>query len=119
MNRKIHSLLKSRSEAFKLSNSDLYRKSRKMRELVIHFRKLTGGHAPVCINGAEVEMVDSFKFLGVNITNNLSWSIHAVMRSDEHPTSDLYNGGKVIDDAAEDGLAEDTTLKNTCKYAME
>eukprot|EP00061_Rhincodon_typus_P002594 g17972.t1 len=47
-----------------------------MNELVIDFRKQSGGHAPVCINGAEVEVVESFKFLGVNVTNNLSWVIH-------------------------------------------
>ncbi|XP_072430584.1 MAP kinase-interacting serine/threonine-protein kinase 1-like isoform X3 [Chiloscyllium punctatum] len=31
---------------------------------------------PVCISDAEVEMVNSIKFLGVMIANNLSWSIH-------------------------------------------
>eukprot|EP00061_Rhincodon_typus_P010376 g34613.t1 len=30
--------------------------------------------APVCINGPVVEMVESVKFLGVRITNDLSWS---------------------------------------------
>ena len=49
----------------------------KMKEIVIDFRKHSGGHAPVYINGDEVEMVDSFKFLAVQITNNLSWSPHA------------------------------------------
>eukprot|EP00061_Rhincodon_typus_P017433 g46126.t1 len=38
----------------------------------INFRKWSGGQASACINGAEVEVVKSFKFLGVNITNNLS-----------------------------------------------
>ena len=31
---------------------------------------------PVYINGDEEEMLESFKFLGVQITNNLSWSLH-------------------------------------------
>eukprot|EP00061_Rhincodon_typus_P008872 g31877.t1 len=44
-----------------------------MKELVIDFRKPGGGHAPICNNGAEVELVE---ILGVMITNNLSWSIH-------------------------------------------
>eukprot|EP00061_Rhincodon_typus_P010609 g35035.t1 len=48
----------------------------KMEELVIDFRKWSGGHAPVCIDGAEVETVEYVKFLGVTITNNLSWSTH-------------------------------------------
>ena len=36
------------------------------------------GHSSVYINGNEVEMVDSFRFIGVQITNNLFWSLHAV-----------------------------------------
>ena len=49
----------------------------KSKEIAINFKKRSGGHAPVYINGAKVEMVESFKFLGVQITNNLSWSLHA------------------------------------------
>eukprot|EP00061_Rhincodon_typus_P011649 g36832.t1 len=48
----------------------------KRKELGIDFRKWRGGHVPVCINGAEVEMVESIKFLGVKLTDNLSWSTH-------------------------------------------
>ena len=48
-----------------------------MKEIVIDFRKHKGEHAPVYINGGELETVESFKFLGVQITNNLSWSPHA------------------------------------------
>eukprot|EP00061_Rhincodon_typus_P014559 g41645.t1 len=48
----------------------------KTKQLVIDFRKQGGGHAPIYINGAEVEMVKNVKFLGVTITNNLSWSTH-------------------------------------------
>eukprot|EP00061_Rhincodon_typus_P010618 g35050.t1 len=48
----------------------------KTKELGIDFRRQSGGHAPVCINGADVEVVKSFKFQGVDITNDLSWSIH-------------------------------------------
>eukprot|EP00061_Rhincodon_typus_P005636 g25396.t1 len=48
----------------------------KMKKLVIDFRKRSGVHAPICINGAEMEMVDSIKFLGVTNTNDLSWSTH-------------------------------------------
>jgi len=44
----------------------------KAKEIIINFRKHSGGHAPVYVNGAEAEMVESFKFLGVQITNHLS-----------------------------------------------
>eukprot|EP00061_Rhincodon_typus_P012736 g38651.t1 len=55
-------------------NNNLFLNSRKTKELIIALRRKGGGHAPVYINGAEVEMVESIKFLGVMITNNLSWT---------------------------------------------
>eukprot|EP00061_Rhincodon_typus_P016174 g44248.t1 len=61
----------------------LENKNTKMKELIIDLRKRSGGDAPVCINGAEVEMVESIKFLGRMITNNLSWSTHH-RRRDSH-----------------------------------
>ena len=33
-------------------------------------------HAPILISRAVVEQIESFKFLGVHITNKLSWSKH-------------------------------------------
>eukprot|EP00061_Rhincodon_typus_P012824 g38805.t1 len=48
----------------------------KIKELVIDFRKRSGWLTPVCINGAEVEMVETVKFLGVMTINNLSWPTH-------------------------------------------
>ena len=58
-------------------DDNLFLNVNKMKEIVIDFRKHNGGHAPVYINGDEVEMVESFRFLCVQITNNLSWSLHA------------------------------------------
>eukprot|EP00061_Rhincodon_typus_P008819 g31766.t1 len=57
-------------------DNNLSLKVSKMKELVIDFRKWSGRQPPFCTNGPKVEMVESFKFLRVNITNNLSWSIH-------------------------------------------
>lgn len=34
-------------------------------------------HPPVCINDAELEIVECFKFLGVYINNNLAWYNHS------------------------------------------
>ena len=39
------------------------------------YRKRRTEHAPILIDGAVVEQVESFKFLGVHI-NKLSWSKH-------------------------------------------
>ena len=33
-------------------------------------------HAPILINGAVVEQAENFKFLGVHMTNKLTWSKH-------------------------------------------
>ena len=33
-------------------------------------------HTPILFDGAVVEQVESFKFLGDHITNKLSWSKH-------------------------------------------
>jgi hypothetical protein len=33
-------------------------------------------HAPILIDGAVEEQVESFKYLGVHITNKLPWSKH-------------------------------------------
>ena len=33
-------------------------------------------HAPLHINGSEVERVSCFRFVGVHISNDLSWSAH-------------------------------------------
>ena len=55
-------------------NNNLSLNANKMKEILIDFRKRKGEHAPVYINGDEVERVKSFKFLGVQVTNNLFWS---------------------------------------------
>ena len=48
-----------------------------MKEIVIGFKKHSGRHAHVYLNGIKGEMVERFKFLDVQITNNLSWPLHA------------------------------------------
>ena len=48
----------------------------KTKEMLVDRRKKRTEHAPILIDGAGVEQVESFKFLGVHITNKLTWSKH-------------------------------------------
>ena len=40
--------------------------------MIVDYRKRRSKHASILIDGAAVEQVERFKFLGVHITNNLS-----------------------------------------------
>jgi hypothetical protein len=56
----------------------------KTKELIVNYRKRRAEHAPTLIDGTVVEQVESFKFVGVHITDKLSWSKHTktvVMRA--------------------------------------
>ncbi|XP_071262657.1 uncharacterized protein [Salvelinus alpinus] len=44
--------------------------------MIVDYRKRRTKHAPILIDGAVVEQVESFKFLGVHINNKLEWSKH-------------------------------------------
>jgi hypothetical protein len=44
--------------------------------MIVDYRKRRTEHDPILINRAVVEQVESFKFLGVHITNKLTWSKH-------------------------------------------
>ena len=46
----------------------------KTKELILDFRRNKVAPAPLYINGESVERVETFKFLGVHISANLSWS---------------------------------------------
>ena len=48
----------------------------KTKELIVDYRKRMAEQAPINIDGAVVEWVESIKLLGVHITNELSWSKH-------------------------------------------
>ncbi|KAI4899775.1 hypothetical protein NFI96_025340 [Prochilodus magdalenae] len=56
----------------------------KTKEMIVDYRKLQrGGHSPLYISGAEVEQVSNVRFLGVHLTEDLTWSLHTnkVVRS--------------------------------------
>jgi hypothetical protein len=42
----------------------------KTKEMIVDYRKRRTEHAPILIDGAVAEKVESFKFLGVHITKN-------------------------------------------------
>ncbi len=48
----------------------------KTKELVVNFRRQSREHTPISINKTPVERVNSFKFLCVDITEDLTWSAH-------------------------------------------
>ena len=45
----------------------------KIKEMIVDSRKIRNKHTSILIDGAIVEQVESFKFLGVHITNKLPW----------------------------------------------
>jgi hypothetical protein len=48
----------------------------KTKEIIVDYRKQRTEHSPILIDGAVVEQVESFMFLGVHINNKLEWSKH-------------------------------------------
>jgi hypothetical protein len=61
----------------------------KTKELIVDYRKRRAEQVPININGAVVERVESFKFLGVYITNKLSRSKHT--KTVEEGTTKLFS----------------------------
>ena len=48
----------------------------KTKEMIVNYRKRRTEHVRMLIDRAVVEQVEIFKFLGVHITNKLTWSKH-------------------------------------------
>ncbi|XP_072771147.1 uncharacterized protein [Nerophis lumbriciformis] len=48
----------------------------KTKAIIVNFRRHQSSHTPLFINGKAVERVSSTKFLVVQITVNLTWSLH-------------------------------------------
>src|SRR4029434_3262600 len=59
------------------ANNNLALNTKKIKELIVDFRRSKGcTYTPIRINGSEVERVASFKFLGVHISEDLSWTLN-------------------------------------------
>ncbi|KAI3369025.1 hypothetical protein L3Q82_025435 [Scortum barcoo] len=57
------------------ADNNLLLNTNKTKELIVDFRKVKREtHDPIHINGMAVERVSSFKFLGIHISENLSWT---------------------------------------------
>jgi hypothetical protein len=65
-----------RDLAVRCQNNNLYLNINKTKELIMDYRKQRAEHTPIHINGAIVERIESFKFLVVHITKDLSWPTH-------------------------------------------
>ncbi|XP_013868639.1 RNA-directed DNA polymerase from mobile element jockey [Austrofundulus limnaeus] len=54
--------------------NNLQLNTEKTKELIVDFRRNADLHPPIHIKRTEVERVDSFKFLGVHISKDLTWT---------------------------------------------
>ena len=55
----------------------------KTKEMIVDYRKWRTEHAAILIDEAVMEQVESFKFLGVHITNKQTWSKHTKTRGQD------------------------------------
>lgn len=50
-------------------------KTKKTKEIIVDFRKTKTQHTGLSIDGEEMERVAHFKFLGVHLSEDLSWRV--------------------------------------------
>ena len=58
------------------SENNLELNVKKTKEVIVDFRRSPSGIVPLVINGSEVERVQYFKFLGINISAELKWDFN-------------------------------------------
>ena len=60
------------------ADNNLAFNTKKTKEIIMDFRRdRSHAHTPICINGVAVERVSSFKFLGIHISDDLTWSLNS------------------------------------------
>ncbi|KAI4874406.1 hypothetical protein NFI96_007553, partial [Prochilodus magdalenae] len=47
---------------------------KKMKEMIVDFRRGRHDHLPLHVGGSAVEVVSSYRYFGVHLSNNLTWS---------------------------------------------
>ena len=73
------------------ASNDLVLNVSKTKEIVVDFRKSKSVPSTLIVNNSEVEIVDSFKFLSIHITSNLSWSLHARYMCKKRSTTSIFS----------------------------
>src|SRR4029434_2924908 len=58
------------------SDNNLSLNTTKTKELILDYRRQSAVPAPLYINGDCVKKVHTFKFLGANLSDDLSWSVN-------------------------------------------
>ena len=58
------------------NNNNMSLNTTKTKELILDYRRQSAVPAPLYINGDCVEKVHTFKFLGDNLSDDLSWSVN-------------------------------------------
>ena len=59
------------------TNNDLELNVAKTKEMIVDFRKNKTAMTPLTNSEQQLELVDSFKFLGTTIANTIKWDINA------------------------------------------
>lgn len=74
----------------------VHKKKRKM--MIVDFRRTCGDHCPLHINGAKLERVKSYKYFGVHITDDPTWTLNTICLSRKKKTLSIltsYRGAKL------------------------
>ncbi|KAK3557726.1 hypothetical protein QTP86_000320 [Hemibagrus guttatus] len=69
--------------------NNLFLNVEKTKEMVVDFRRAQSDHSPLNINGSNMEIVKSIKFLGLHLAEDLTWSLNTQLHHQESPAAFL------------------------------